>query len=78
MNKLIISIIIGLLIFGVIILINTNQKQNDIEFNDVKIRGQDYKFIQEKFENYSHIRICDIEKGNCILLTKLKYLGVKI
>lgn len=73
LTTLLIVVCFGLLAFAIFSVVTTinNKDIGTFEFNGVKVSAQDYKAIQEKFENYRDVPICNLDSGKCILLTKL-------
>lgn len=64
-------LLIGLTIFG--FAINEFTKQEGFNYNNVTLSQEDYNAIKQTFgDNYSVVRVCNLEKGNCILLGNIE------
>ena len=78
MNELFKSIffVLVLIILGIsVVLIVDVIKPNEMSYNNVTLSSADYNTIKEVFgDNYSVIRVCNLEKGNCILLGNIEHL----
>ena len=68
MNKILIFVILGLLIFGSILIVMDNQN-NELNFNGIKIDSKDYKAITDPLPEGKFI-LCSIKDNKCIPMFK--------
>jgi len=70
--KIVISIILILLTLALVTLLLIKlQSPEPIYYNGVTIQPHDYNAIMNTLgNNYSNIAVCNIDNGNCILLSR--------
>jgi len=68
MNKILVFIILGLLIVSSILIV-ADQKQNELNFNGIKINSKDYKSITDPLPEGKFI-LCSIKDNKCNLMLK--------